>query len=111
MRIVAGDGLRRREMTGRQRVAVVTEAVRAVLLRQRAGARSAASSTATSAIIGVVADARYNTFRDAPARAMFLPFTQAPPRPTMTFIVRPAGDQRQAIEAVVAGHPQRTTRG
>ena len=53
-------------------------------------------------IIGVVADARYNTFRDTPARVMFLPFTQAPPRSTMTFIVRPAGDQRQTISAVTA---------
>ena len=53
-------------------------------------------------IIGVVADARYNTYRDAPARAMFLPFTQAPPRATMTFIVRAAGDERQMIGAVTA---------
>ncbi len=53
-------------------------------------------------IIGVVADARYNTFRDAPARVMFLPFTQAPPRSAMTFLVRPADDQRQMISAVTA---------
>ena len=57
-------------------------------------------------IVGVVADAKYNTFRDAPARALFLPFTQAPPRPVMTFVVRPAGDQRQAISAVDGRHRQ-----
>jgi ABC-type antimicrobial peptide transport system permease subunit len=53
-------------------------------------------------IVGVVADGRYNSFRDAPARAMFLPFTKAPSRSTMTFVVRPRGDQSQAIAAVLA---------
>ena len=39
--------------------------------------------------------------RDAPARALFLPYTQSPPRPVMTLIVKPSADQRRTIDAVV----------
>ena len=44
-----------------------------------------------------------NTTRSAtPPAGAFLPYTQAPPRPVMTLVVRPAPSQRQAVEAVVA---------
>ena len=101
MPIVAGHGLRVPEMTGRQRVAVVTEA----FARFFFGSPQQAIGRLVNRdlmIVGVVADAKYNTFRDAPARALFLPYTQAPPRPVMTLVVRPAPSQRQAVEAVVA---------
>ena len=100
MRIVAGHGLQAQEMTGRQRVAVVTEE----FARFFFGSPQQAIGRLVNRdlmIVGVVADAKYNTFRDAPARALFLPYTQAPPRPVMTLIVRPAHTQRQAVEAVV----------
>jgi putative ABC transport system permease protein len=101
MRIVAGHGLQAPEMTGRQRVVVVTEE----LARFFFGSPQQAIGRLVNRdllIVGVVADAKYNTFRDAPARALFLPYTQAPPRPVMTLVVRPAPSQRQAVEAVVA---------
>ena len=49
-------------------------------------------------------------FATPPARAMFLPFTQAPPRATMTFIVRPG--RRRAAGDLGASRPPsaRTTR-
>ena len=99
MRIVAGQASGAGD-DRRQRVAVVTEE----FARFFFGSPQQAIGRLVNRdllIVGVVADATYNTFRDAPARAMFLPFTQAPPRPTMTLIVRPAHSQRQAVEAVV----------
>ena len=109
MRIIAGQPLAAADISDRRRVAVVT--------RQFAEFYFGSVDKAVGRfvnrdvnIVGVVADARYNSFRDAPVRAMFLPFTQAPPRSVMTFIVRPDGDQRQAIGAVTAairGHDSR----
>ena len=100
MRIVAGETLGPREMAD-GRVAVVTQAVRGVLLRRRAECRRPPRQPRRPHRRRR-RRRRYNTFRDGPVRAMFLPFTQAPARSTMTFIVRPAGDQRQAIAAVTA---------
>ena len=105
MRIVAGERLGPREMpatAGRRGHAAVRGRSTSAARRMH----SADSSTGDVRIIGVVADARYNTFRDAPARAMFLPFTQAPPRSTMTFIVRP-GRRRAADDRGGHGrHPR-----
>ena len=100
MPIVAGHGLGMREMTGRLRVAVVTEEFARFFFgspQQAIGRMVNRDLT----IVGVVADAKYNTLRDGPARALFLPYTQSPPRTVMTLVVRPATDQRQAVEAVV----------
>jgi putative ABC transport system permease protein len=101
MRIVAGDGLTPADMTRRDRVAVVTQQFARFFFGapERAVGRFLSSDVR---IVGVVADAKYNTFRDAPVRAVFLPFTQAPPRQVMTIIARPAGDQRRAREALAA---------
>ena len=109
MRIVAGQPLASMDITDRRRVAVVTRQFAEFYF---GGADKAVGRFVNRdiSIVGVVADARYNTFRDDPVRAMFVPFTQAPPRSVMTFIVRPAGDQRQAMGAVTAairGHDPR----
>jgi predicted permease len=98
MRLVAGEGF---GPADRHKVVVVTQQ----FARFYFGSAQDAIGRFVNRdlrIVGVVADARYNTLRDQPVRAMFVPFTQAPPRSTMTFIVRPAGDQRQAIEAATA---------
>jgi putative ABC transport system permease protein len=98
MRLVAGDGF---GPADRSKTVVVTQQ----FARFYFGSPQAAIGHFVNRdlrIVGVVADARYNTLRDEPVRAMFVPFTQAPPRSTMTFIVRPAGDQRQAVEAATA---------
>jgi predicted permease len=100
MRLVAGRGLTAGDMTGRQRVAVVTEQ----FARFFFGSPHEAVGRIVNRdllIVGVAADAKFNTFRDAPARALFLPYTQSPPRPVMTLIVKPAADQRRTIDAVV----------
>ena len=99
MQIIAGDGLGARDVADRQRVAVVTRHFAQFYFGSPQGAIGRFVNRDVR-IIGVVADARYNTYRDAPVRAMFLPFTQAPSRTTMTFIVRAAGDDRQMIDAV-----------
>jgi putative ABC transport system permease protein len=100
MRIVAGRGLAVGDMTDHQRVAVVTEQ----FARFFYGSAQEAVGHLVNRdvlIVGVAADAKFNTFRDAPARALFLPYTQSPPRPVMTLIVKPSADQRRTIDAVV----------
>ena len=49
-------------------------------------------------IVGVAADAHYNTLREPPARAMFVP--HAPRRASMAHIVRADGNPAIAIQAV-----------
>lgn len=100
MRVVAGRGLAAGDMTGRQRVAVVSEQ----FARFFFGSPQEAVGHLVNRdvlIVGVAADAKFNTFRDAPARALFLPYTQSPPRPVMTLIVKPSADQRRTIDTVV----------
>jgi predicted permease len=99
MRIIAGEGFGARDMADRQRVAVVTQHFAQFYFGSPQNAIGRFVNRDVR-IIGVVADARYNTYRDPPVRGMFLPFTQAPSRTTMTFIVRPRGDDRQMIGAV-----------
>jgi predicted permease len=101
MPMIAGESLGSRDVADRQRVAVVTRHFAQFYFGSPQNAIGRFVNRDVR-IIGVVADARYNTYRDTPVRAMFVPFTQAPPRPTMTFIVRAAGDHRQAIGAVTA---------
>lgn len=52
-------------------------------------------------IVGVVADAQYDSLRQAPARAMFVPFTQAPPRARMTLLIRARSDRAESMQSVV----------
>jgi predicted permease len=99
MRMLAGESIGPREIAGHAPVAVVNQQFADVYF---GGAHNAVGRLVNRdvRIIGVVADGRYNTFREPPARAMFLPFTQAPPRATMTFLIRPNGDEGLAISAV-----------
>ena len=60
-------------------------------------------------IVGVVADAHYNTLRDESPRAMFVPYAPAQ-RPAMVHIVRASGDSALAMQSVrdaVAAHDSR----
>jgi predicted permease len=101
MRMVAGRSIGEAESTGAERVAVVNQA----FARHYFEAPDAALGRLVNRdvrIIGIVQDARYNTLRDEPVRAMFLPHTQAPPRGVMTFVVRPSGEHGQAVSAVTA---------
>lgn len=100
MRLLAGRSIGRREAAGRERVAVVNRAFADLYF---GGVAVAVGRTVNRdvRIIGVAADARYGTLRDEPVRAMFLPYTQAPPRTAMTFVVRTTGRIAPAIEAAL----------
>ena len=98
MRLLAGRDIQPRDRRGAERVAVVNE----TLARFYFGRPELALGRTINAdvrVVGIVADARYNTLRDAPVRAMFVPFEQARPRPSMTFVVRPRGEQQAALRA------------
>ena len=99
MRIIAGESLGPAAIAGRERVVVVTQEFARFFFGSAENALGRFVNR-DQRIVGVAADARYNTFRDAPARGMFVPFTQAPPRATMTFIIRAAGDPHAATTAV-----------
>ena len=99
MRLIAGRTIGPAEAASRERVAVVNQE----FARFYFGAPERALGRMVNRdvrIIGITADARYNTLRDEPVRAMFLPHTQSPTRPAITFVVRPAGDPAQAMNAV-----------
>jgi hypothetical protein len=103
MMMVAGESLRDQHVSGRERVAVVNEQ----FARFYFGTPDRAIGKTVNRdvrIIGVVADARYDNLRDPWVRAMFVPFTQAPPRRQMTFEVRPADPAASslAVDAVTA---------
>lgn len=105
----AGRAIDQRDAAGRERVAVVNEQ----FARFYFGSLEAALGKTINGnvrIVGIAADAHYDTLRDVPARAVFTPFTQSPPRSAMTFIVRPAGNSETAIANVLAairGHEPR----
>ena len=99
MRLLAGRDIQPVDRAGAEPVAVVNE----TLARFYFGRPELALGRIINAdvrVVGIVADARYNTLRDAPVRAMFVPFEQARPRPSMTFVVRPMGEQQAALNAV-----------
>lgn len=101
MPVLMGRELERPDWASAERVAVVNEAFARFYfgLREEALGRTVNRNVR---IVGVVADARYDTLRDEPVRAMFTPHTQAPTRAAMTFIVRAAGDRGGAVEAALA---------
>jgi predicted permease len=103
MRMITGESLRPAHLSARERVAVVNDQFARFYFRTPARAIGQ-SVNGNVRIIGVVADAHYDTLRDEAVRAMFVPFTQAPPRQQMTFVVRPADPSRPsvAVEGVTA---------
>jgi predicted permease len=104
--VLAGGTIGAREVAGRERIAVVNRAFAEFYF----GSVPAALGRIVNRdirIVGVAADARYGNLREAPVRAMFVPFTQAPPRSRMTFIVRSRDrnpDLARAIMAAVRSH-------
>jgi predicted permease len=101
MRVMLGRGLERQDATSAQRVAVVNDR----FARFYFGSADEALGRIVNRdvlVVGVVADARYDTLRAEPARALFVPFTQAPPRAAMTFIVRPEGERTRAVQAAIS---------
>ena len=99
MRLIAGRDIRPGDRAGAERVAVVNETF-AGFYFGRPELALGRIINADVRVVGIAADARYNTLRDAPVRAMFVPVEQARPRPSMTFVVRPAGEQQAAVRAV-----------
>lgn len=101
MRLLAGRDIGAQDTARSERVVVVNEE----FARHYFGRADLALGRIVNSnvrIVGVAADAHYNTLRDAPVRAMFLPFGQAPSRPSMTFLVRAAGDIRGAMTSAMA---------
>lgn len=100
MPLLLGRDLEAGDRHGRERVAVVNERFAAFYF----GTGSAAIGRIVNGnvrIVGVAANARYDTLRDEPARVMFVPYAQAPHRAAMTLLVRAAGDRRAAIRTVM----------
>jgi predicted permease len=103
MTMVAGESLQAMHMQAHERVAVVNEQ----FARFYFGTPDRAIGKTVNRdvrILGVVADARYDNLREPAVRAMFVPFTQAPPRRQMTFEVRPAESVASslAVDAVTS---------
>jgi putative ABC transport system permease protein len=101
MPVLIGRGITRDDTPRSERVAVVNEQ----FARFYFGAAPDALGRTINGnirIVGVVADAHYDTLRDTPARAMFVPHGQGPPRAAMTFIVRAAGDPAVAHASTIA---------
>jgi predicted permease len=100
MRVVAGRDILAQDTSRSERVAVVNQE----FARHYFGGTDLALGRVVNSdvrIVGVAADAQYNTLRDAPVRAMFLPYAQAPSRPSMTFLVGAAGDIRGAMTSAM----------
>jgi hypothetical protein len=106
MPMVAGRGLEPQDALGPSRATVVNEEFARFYFGSVANALDRTINRDVR-IVGVVANARYNTLRDQPARATFYPRIQ---RPAMAHIVRTADDPGAVIravrEAVVAHDPR-----
>jgi hypothetical protein len=101
MPLLAGTSIGRQEAASGERVAVVNRALAEFYFGSVANAVGRTVNRDVR-IVGVTADGRYGTLRDEPVRAMFVPYTQAPPRTGMTFIVRTTGDTSRATTAALA---------
>jgi predicted permease len=108
MRIIAGDDLPAEDGLRRSRATVVNERFATFYFGSVAHALDR-TINGDLRIVGVVADAHYNTPREEPPRAMFVPY-EAVQRPAMAHIVRTSGDlggtMRAAREAVMAHDPR-----
>lgn len=99
-RILAGRDIRPHDTPQSERVAVVNHE----FARHYFGRPDLAIGRVVNGdvrIVGVAADAQYSTLRDAPVRALFLPYGQAPPRASMTFLVTASGDIRGAMTSAM----------
>jgi putative ABC transport system permease protein len=108
MRIIAGRPISETDGTSRARVVVVNERFASFYFGSVAGALGQIVNRDTR-IVGVAADARYNTVRDDVPRAMFVPYAQMK-RSQMSHIVRASGDIGVAIATVreaIARHDPR----
>ena len=97
MPLVAGRGILAAD-TGGERVAVVNERFASFFFGSPQDALGRIVNKDVR-IVGVAADAHYNSPRDEVPRAMFVPY-QPVQRTQMTHIVRAAGDRSQAMRAV-----------
>jgi predicted permease len=109
MRIIAGRDLSPPDGVGRRRATVVNERFAQFYFGSVAAALDR-TINGDVRIVGVVADAHYNTPRDEPPRAMFVPYGPLQ-RPAMAHIVRASGGDmaatiRAAQEAVKAHDPR-----
>jgi predicted permease len=100
MPLLLGRDVQATDRRGRERVAIVNERLAKFYFRS-ADAAIGRIVNGDIRIVGVVADARYDSLRDEPARVMFIPHTQAPVRTRMTLLVRSGGDRSAAIRSVV----------
>ena len=98
MRIVAGRPISETDGTSRARVAVVNERFASFYFGSAAGALGQTINRDTR-IVGIAADAHYNTVRDDVPRAMFVPYAQMK-RAQMWHIVRASGDVSVAVASV-----------
>jgi predicted permease len=100
MPLLLGRDLNAADRSGRERVAVVNQRF-ATFYFGTASAAIGRTINRNIRIVGIAADARYDTLRDQPPRVMFVPYAQAPPRSAMTLLVRSAGDRQAAMRAVL----------
>jgi predicted permease len=106
MPVIRGRGIEAGD--GPARVAVVNERFARFYFRSADGAIGQTVNR-DMRIIGVVADAHYNTLRDEPPRAMFVPY-QPMRRAAMVHIVRGGGEAAATMRAVreaIAAHDPR----
>jgi putative ABC transport system permease protein len=98
MPLVAGRGILDADTNGRERVAVVNQRFALFFFGSPQDALGRIVNKDVR-IIGVAADAHYNSPRDDVPRAMFVPYTPMQ-RTQMTHIVRASGDTALAMRAV-----------
>jgi predicted permease len=100
MRLVLGRGIGPNDMAARDRVAVVNKEF-ARFYFGRPDLAIGRHVNGDVRIVGVAADAQYNTLRDRPVRAMFVPYTQPGARASMAFMIRPSGDRGLAMSSAL----------
>jgi predicted permease len=108
MPLVRGRGISVEDAGSRARVAVVNERFATFYFGSSDNAIDRIVNGSVR-IVGIVADARYNSLREAPPRAMFVPYAPVQ-RASMAHIVRSAGDPAAAMLAVrnaIAAHDER----
>jgi predicted permease len=98
MPVIAGSAFGGSALAGRERVAVVNRSFADFYFGSPANAVGRMINGDVR-IIGVAADAYYGSLRDDPVRAMFVPYTQAPPRKVRTFLARSSGDPSLTMAA------------
>ncbi len=104
MPLVAGRDFTEHDLSGGSSIALNETAARRYFGSQSAVGQTLFGDSSASkplTVVGVVYDARYNTLRDRPVAAMFVPYTTAR-RGSMTFVARTRGRQSSAASARIA---------